>query len=30
VKELIGGMEYWQKEGYAVEGTLPADAPLYG
>ncbi len=30
VKELIGGIEYWQKEGYAVEGTLPADAPLYG
>jgi rhodanese-related sulfurtransferase len=30
VKELIGGIEYWQKEGYAVEGTQPADEPLYG
>src|SRR5205823_12849672 len=30
VKELIGGIEYWQKEGYAVEGTQPVDEPLYG
>lgn len=30
VKEMIGGLEYWRKEGYPVEGTLGADAPLYG
>ena len=25
VKELLGGIEYWQREGYAVEGTDVAD-----
>jgi rhodanese-related sulfurtransferase len=30
VKEMIGGLEYWRHEGHAVEGTLGADAPLYG
>jgi rhodanese-related sulfurtransferase len=29
VKELIGGLEYWRKEGGAVEGTLGTAAPLY-
>jgi rhodanese-related sulfurtransferase len=29
VKEMLGGIEYWQKDGYDVEGTLPPDAPLY-
>jgi len=29
VKELIGGIEYWQKEGFPVEGTQPPDEPLY-
>ncbi|MGZ3716300.1 MAG: rhodanese-like domain-containing protein [Ktedonobacterales bacterium] len=28
VKELIGGIEYWRREGGAVEGTLAEDAPL--
>lgn len=28
VKELIGGIEYWRKEGGAVEGTLGEDASL--
>ena len=28
-KELIGGIEYWRKEGGAVEGTLGSDAPMY-
>jgi rhodanese-related sulfurtransferase len=30
VKEMIGGLEYWRREGYAVEGTLGAEAPLHG
>lgn len=30
VKEMIGGLEYWRHEGYAVEGSLGAAAPLYG
>jgi rhodanese-related sulfurtransferase len=30
VKEMIGGLEYWRREGYAVEGTLGNEAPLYG
>lgn len=30
VKEMIGGLEYWRREGYAVEGTLAAEAPLHG
>lgn len=29
VKEMLGGIEYWRKEGGAVEGTLQEDAPLY-
>ena len=28
-KELMGGIEYWRKEGGAVEGTLGSDAPMY-
>jgi rhodanese-related sulfurtransferase len=28
-KELIGGIEYWRKEGGAVEGSLGHEAPLY-
>ena len=27
VKEMIGGLEYWRKEGLEVEGTLGNDAP---
>jgi rhodanese-related sulfurtransferase len=30
VKEMIGGLAYWRLEGYAVEGTLGAEAPLHG
>ncbi len=30
VKEMIGGIEYWRKEGGPVEGTLGDDAPLVG
>lgn len=30
VKEMIGGLEYWRHEGYAVEGTLGSEAPLHG
>ena len=30
VKEMIGGLEYWRREGYAVEGTHGNEAPLYG
>jgi rhodanese-related sulfurtransferase len=29
VKEMIGGMEYWRKEGSEVEGTLGNDAPMW-
>lgn len=29
VKELIGGIEYWRKEGGEVEGALGKDAALY-
>lgn len=28
VKEMIGGIEYWRREGYAVEGENPSGAPL--
>lgn len=28
VKEMIGGVEYWRREGGAVEGTLGELAPL--
>lgn len=30
VKEMIGGLEYWRREGHPVEGTLGDDAPLVG
>ena len=30
VKEMIGGIEYWRREGKPVEGTLGDDAPLLG
>jgi rhodanese-related sulfurtransferase len=30
VKEMLGGIEYWRREGYAVEGTKGAAAPLVG
>lgn len=30
VKEMIGGLEYWRHEGFAVDGTLGSEAPLYG
>ncbi|GGJ40611.1 rhodanese-like domain-containing protein [Deinococcus roseus] len=30
VKEMIGGIEYWRREGFAVEGTLGDEAPLVG
>jgi len=30
VKEMIGGLEYWRREGFAVEGVLGGAAPLYG
>ncbi|WP_134683989.1 rhodanese-like domain-containing protein [Brevibacillus migulae] len=30
VKEMIGGIEYWRKEGGPVEGTMGTEAPLYG
>ncbi len=29
VKEMLGGIGYWRKEGLPVEGTSPHDAPLY-
>ncbi|MNC61293.1 hypothetical protein D3C75_1112290 [compost metagenome] len=29
VKEMLGGIEYWRKEGGALEGTLREEAPLY-
>ncbi|GCE51451.1 rhodanese-related sulfurtransferase [Thermosporothrix hazakensis] len=28
VKEMIGGLEYWRREGGEVEGTLGEQAPL--
>ena len=28
VKEMIGGLESWMREGYAVEGDLSADVPF--
>ncbi|MDD9272221.1 rhodanese-like domain-containing protein [Paenibacillus sp. GCM10023248] len=30
VKEMLGGIEYWRKEGNEVEGTLGQAAPLVG
>ncbi|MCY0998712.1 rhodanese-like domain-containing protein [Myxococcus sp. MISCRS1] len=29
VKEMLGGIEYWVKEGYATEGTAPQGQPVY-
>src|SRR2546430_12667497 len=29
VQEMIAGIGYWTKEGLPVEGSSPADAPLY-
>ncbi|MEK3688473.1 rhodanese-like domain-containing protein [Paenibacillus sp. FSL R10-2736] len=29
VKEMLGGIEYWRKEGGRLEGTLQEEAPLY-
>ena len=29
VKEMIGGLEYWVKEGHATEGTAPRGTPVY-
>lgn len=29
VKELIGGLEYWRKEGGPVEGSQAQEAPMY-
>jgi rhodanese-related sulfurtransferase len=29
VKEMLGGIEYWRKEGGALEGTLREAAPFY-
>lgn len=30
VKEMVGGIEYWRKEGFAVEGDDIENAPLVG
>ncbi|MGG1518843.1 rhodanese-like domain-containing protein [Paenibacillus oryzisoli] len=30
VKEMLGGIEYWRREGHPVEGTLGESAPLVG
>jgi rhodanese-related sulfurtransferase len=30
VKEMLGGIEYWRREGGLVEGTLGDKAPLVG
>lgn len=30
VKEMLGGIEYWRKEGNKVDGTLGQMAPLIG
>lgn len=30
VKEMIGGIEYWRREGFPVEGEDTANAPLVG
>ncbi len=27
---MIGGIEYWKREGHPVEGTLPADTDVIG
>jgi rhodanese-related sulfurtransferase len=30
VKEMIGGIEYWRREGHPVEGTEGDQAPYHG
>ncbi|USG66684.1 rhodanese-like domain-containing protein [Brevibacillus ruminantium] len=30
VKEMLGGIEYWRREGHPVEGILAENAPLIG
>lgn len=30
VKEMLGGIEYWRREGHPVEGSLGVTAPLIG
>lgn len=30
VKEMIGGLEYWRREGHDTEGAEGSGAPLYG
>ncbi|SDT50895.1 Rhodanese-related sulfurtransferase [Paenibacillaceae bacterium GAS479] len=30
VKEMLGGIEYWRREGFPVEGSSIAAAPLVG
>jgi rhodanese-related sulfurtransferase len=30
VKEMIGGIEYWRREGYTVAGSMGNEAPLDG
>ncbi len=30
VKEMLGGIEYWRREGGPIEGTLGENAPLVG
>lgn len=30
VKEMLGGIEYWRREGYEVEGTRGSAAPIVG
>ncbi|MBB3110064.1 rhodanese-related sulfurtransferase [Paenibacillus phyllosphaerae] len=30
VKEMLGGIEYWRREGYDVEGAKVNEAPLVG
>jgi rhodanese-related sulfurtransferase len=30
VKEMIGGLEYWRREGHEVHGTEGSEAPLVG
>lgn len=30
VKEMLGGIEYWRREGHPVEGLMGTTAPLIG
>jgi len=29
VKEMIGGLDYWVREGHPTEGTLPAEESIF-